>query len=58
MNVVKIVTGIPKIRKFKEIPSFLRVVLIAIVLTRLWTISLFYIFGTDSEIIKRIVNDG
>ncbi|MBU1327118.1 hypothetical protein KKB64_04610 [Patescibacteria group bacterium] len=57
MTIVKIATGIPKIIKFKEISSFLLVVLITIVLTRLWTISLFYTFGTDSEIIKRIVND-
>ena len=48
---------IPKIIKFKEISSFLLIVLITIVLTRLWAISLFYIFDTDSKTIERIVND-
>ena len=42
----------------QKVSSFLLVVLITIVLTRLWAISLFYIFAPDSKIIERIVNDG
>lgn len=42
---------------YKKISSFILIVLIAIIVTRIWSISLFYIFGKDSIAIERIVND-
>lgn len=36
---------------------FFKTLLIAIAATRLWTISLYYLFGNNKEIIERIVND-
>jgi len=43
--------------EIKKIKSFFKVLLITIVVTRLWSISLFYLFGNNSEIINRIIND-
>ena len=42
---------------FKRISSFLLVILVVISLTRLWAISLFYIFGNNSEFIEKIISD-
>ena len=42
---------------YKKTSSFISVVLITIVITRIWAISLFYIFGKDSLAIETIVND-
>lgn len=33
------------------------IVLVAIIATRIWAISLFYIFGKNSQITERIIND-
>lgn len=41
----------------REISSFLLIVLVTIMLTRIWTISLFYIFGNNSEFTQKFVND-
>ena len=43
--------------KNTKVNTFFKVLLITIAVTRLWTISLFYIFGNNSEITNRIVND-
>jgi hypothetical protein len=42
---------------YKKISSLTLVVLVAITFTRIWAISLFYIFGTKSEFTQRIIND-
>ena len=41
----------------KKISSFLLIVLLTITLTRIWAISLFYIFGNSGEFIEKIIND-
>lgn len=41
----------------QEISLFFLIVLATIVLTRIWSMSLFYIFGNDSEFTQKIVND-
>ena len=41
----------------KETTNFSLVVLITILLTRVWAISLFYLLGDDSQIARSIVND-
>ena|SRR3989344_2137494 len=41
----------------EKVKSFFKVLLITIIVTRLWTISLFYLFGNESEFTNRIVND-
>lgn len=38
--------------------TFFNTLLITIALTRLWAVSLFYLFGNNSEFTNRIVNDG
>lgn len=42
---------------FNIISDLAPIVLVTISLTRIWTISLFYIFGKDSQTIDRIIND-
>ena len=42
---------------FNIISDLAPIILVAISLTRIWTISLFYIFGKDSLTIDRIIND-
>ena len=42
---------------FKMISYLTPIVLVTISLTRIWAISLFYIFGKDSPTINRIIND-
>lgn len=41
----------------KEISSFFLIVLITVTLTRIWSVSLFYIFGYNSEFTQKFVND-
>ena len=41
----------------KKISSFLLIVLLTITLTRIWSLSLFYIFGNGGEFIEKIIND-
>jgi hypothetical protein len=41
----------------KNIAKLFPIVLLTICLTRIWTISLFYIFGKDSPTTDRIIND-
>ena len=45
-----------KYNVFQKNNAFL-IVLVTICLTRVWAISLFYIFGNDSQTIEMIVND-
>ncbi len=40
-----------------KVKTFFKVLLIILTITRLWTISLFYLFGNNSEITNKIVND-
>ena len=42
---------------YKKISSFISIVLISIVITRIWAMSLFYIFGRDSLFMERVVSD-
>ena len=42
---------------FGQLSSFLSVVLLIILLTRIWAISLYYIFGNNPEFIERIISD-
>lgn len=42
---------------FKIISDLAPIVLVTISLTRIWAISLFYIFGKDSQAADRIIND-
>lgn len=41
----------------QETANISRVVLIAILLTRIWAISFFYFFGENSQVAQNIVND-
>ena len=43
--------------KYQGVLSFLLIVLVTIILTRIWSISLFYIFGSNSEFTQKFVND-
>ena len=42
---------------FNVISSYLLVILVVISLTRLWAISLFYIFANNPEFIEKIISD-
>lgn len=44
-------------RSSNKVSRFLLIVLISLSLTRIWSVSLFYIFGRDSLFMERIVND-
>lgn len=41
----------------KEMSSLLLIVLIAVTLTRIWSVSLFYIFGNNSQFTQKFVSD-
>ena len=41
-----------------SIKTFFNTLLVTITLTRLWAVSLFYLFGNNSEFTNRIINDG
>lgn len=41
----------------RSISKFSLIVLIAITATRIWAIGLFYLFGKNSQIVERIIND-
>ena len=43
--------------QFAKVKTFFKVLLITLTITRLWSISLFYLFGNDSEFTNRIIND-
>jgi len=38
--------------------TFFNTLLISIAVTRLWAVSLFYLFGNNSDLTNKIVNDG
>lgn len=44
-------------RSSNKASRFLLIVLISLSLTRIWSVSLFYIFGRDSLFMERVVND-
>jgi len=44
-------------KNLQNVSRFSLIVLITICITRLWSISLFYIFGKNSQIIERIISD-
>ena len=46
-----------KQNKINKIKIFFKILLIAITITRLWAISLHYLFQNNSQIMDRIVND-
>jgi len=46
-----------KQKVIRNITELFPIVLVTIGLTRIWTISLFYIFGKNSLIVERIIND-
>jgi hypothetical protein len=41
----------------KEISAFFLIILVTVVLTRIWAVSLYYLFGKNSEFTQKIVSD-
>lgn len=50
-------TNNKQIELLKTISSLTLIVVVTICLTRIWSISLYYIFGKDSLTIEKIIND-